>query len=119
MCDIKINITCFCGKDTKTVFCGHGDEHFSCGQLCDFKFKCGHDCLLPCHPASVHDENSVCKFDPTIVKFCPCGSASVDSLSLNASRKSCFDPIPTCSKICGKSLKCGHGCTYKCHYGDW
>src|SRR5213075_37794 len=33
-------------------------------------------------------------------------------------RKSCADPIPSCSKACGRPLPCGHKCPSLCHSGE-
>lgn len=80
-------------------------------------YKCGkHVCKDLCHPCNA--PSTLCPFDPSVVKTCPCGSLSIPDLLSGSDRKSCSDPVPTCSSVCNKLLACGHRCKKKCHTGE-
>ena len=72
---------------------------------------CGnHVCKETCHPGVCGD----CELLPGMITSCYCGKSSLEE-----ERKSCLDPIPTCSKICDKILPCGlHRCKETCHPGS-
>ena len=119
-CQVLINASCFCKKNTEVVLCGDmavkgevkaEDGVFSCNSTCGKVLGCGnHICGETCHPGDCGD----CEFMPGRVKSCYCGKTS-----LQEERNSCLDPIPTCAQICGKSLPCGmHQCKEVCHSGD-
>ncbi|EPS69523.1 hypothetical protein M569_05241 [Genlisea aurea] len=119
-CEILIDASCFCKKNIETVPCGDipvkGEIEsesgvFSCSSICQKKLDCGnHFCLALCHPGPC----GKCDLSPSMIKSCCCGKTP-----LKEDRKSCLDPIPTCSQNCGKILPCGfHCCSEKCHSGD-
>lgn len=108
---------CFCKKTERKVSCDHnnaGKFTFSCGNKCEKMLLCGnHNCSLDCHEGDCQP----CETDVSIVKQCYCGKTD-----LVTPRKSCLDPIPCCTNICGKQLICGspskpHSCISKCHNG--
>ncbi|KAJ4835807.1 NF-X1-type zinc finger protein nfxl1 [Turnera subulata] len=118
-CQILVTASCFCKKKEEVVLCGDmaikgevkaQDGVFSCNSTCAKLLDCGnHVCSEICHPGTCGD----CNFMPGRVKSCHCGKTS-----LKDERKSCLDPIPTCTKVCGKSLPCGiHQCKETCHAG--
>jgi len=119
-CQVLVNASCFCKKKTEVVLCGDmavkgevkaEDGVFSCNSTCGKMLGCGnHMCDETCHPGLCGD----CELMPARVRSCYCGKTS-----LQEERKSCLDPIPTCTQICGKSLPCGmHQCKGVCHSGD-
>ncbi|KAK9665439.1 hypothetical protein RND81_14G112400 [Saponaria officinalis] len=119
-CTVPLNASCFCRKKSEMVLCGDltlkGDINadnglFPCTSICGKKLKCGHhSCPNVCHPGPCGE----CELLPSKVKSCYCGKTS-----LRDQRKTCLDPIPTCSGVCGKSLPCGvHLCKDSCHSGD-
>ncbi|CAH9141046.1 unnamed protein product [Cuscuta epithymum] len=119
-CQVRVSAFCFCKKKTEVVLCGDmavkGEinvEHgvFACSSRCDKKLSCGnHACQEICHPGPCGD----CVLSPDKVKTCCCGKTSLTEV-----RNSCLDPIPTCSEICDKTLRCGvHRCREVCHSGD-
>ncbi|XP_015070225.1 NF-X1-type zinc finger protein NFXL1 [Solanum pennellii] len=119
-CQIVVDAYCFCKKKTESLLCGDmgvkgdikmEDGVFSCNSVCGKKLSCGnHICRELCHPGPCGD----CALLPSKVKACCCGKTSLEE-----ERHSCLDPIPTCSKVCGKRLRCGvHRCEAVCHSGD-
>lgn len=119
-CDVLVNASCFCKKKIEVVLCGDmvvkgeinaDDGVFSCSSICAKKLGCGnHFCDDICHPGSCGE----CDLLPSKIKTCCCGKTR-----LKEDRKSCLDPISTCSQTCGKSLPCGvHHCKEMCHTGD-
>lgn len=127
-CPIKTFATCFCGKEKKELHCGEGKEvelengkketRFKCNKICNKLLPCGnHHCTFECHVGSC--SNCPRKVvDPTV---CACGKTTFtpnnNKNSNNARiRKSCLDPLPTCSQRCDRMLSCGiHFCKRKCH----
>ncbi|KAH7529227.1 hypothetical protein FEM48_Zijuj05G0162300 [Ziziphus jujuba var. spinosa] len=119
-CHVLVNASCFCKKNMEEVLCGDmavkgevkaEDGVFSCGSICGQKLSCGnHVCGEICHPGPCGE----CDLMPSRIKTCHCGKTM-----LREERKSCLDPIPTCSQKCGRSLPCGmHHCEEVCHDGD-
>ncbi|KAJ1394250.1 Zinc finger, NF-X1-type [Sesbania bispinosa] len=119
-CRVPINASCFCSKQMEVILCGDmavkGEIRaqggvFSCGSTCGKKLGCGnHICIETCHPGICAE----CDLLPARIKTCCCGKTR-----LKEERQSCLDPIPTCSKVCGKSLPCRmHHCKEACHAGD-
>ena len=48
-----------------------------------------------------------CPLLPTAITTCPCGVTPISLLLAGGEeRVSCFDPIPTCNKVCEKKLPC-------------
>ncbi|KAF9332839.1 FKBP12-associated protein [Linnemannia elongata] len=127
-CEEEQEQLCYCGKHTRTARCGEGKPkttiadgeiqigYYECREACDRLLACGHHtCTKTCHP---HDqEPGPCSAMPNLVKTCPCGSKSVDSLLGGKYRTSCQDAIPLCGSTCNKFLDCGHACQQKCHLG--
>lgn len=119
-CQILVNASCFCKKKTEVVLCGEmavkGDVKeidglFSCNLVCEKTLSCGnHSCGENCHPGSCGE----CEYLPVKIKTCYCGKTPLQRI-----RESCLDPIPTCSEVCGKVLRCGiHRCKEICHEGE-
>ncbi|XP_077241128.1 NF-X-like 1 [Tasmannia lanceolata] len=119
-CQVRVDATCFCKKKMEVVLCGEMavkgkveeiDGLFSCNSVCGKTLDCGHhNCSETCHPGPCGE----CEFLPARIHTCYCGKTP-----LQIERKSCLDPIPTCSQACGKLLHCGsHHCKETCHEGD-
>lgn len=120
-CEVRIEASCFCKKKTEVVVCGDmavkgevnaQDGIFSCSSPCGKPLACGnHFCKETCHPGVCGD----CDLLPSRITSCYCGKSSLQV----DERKSCLDPIPTCSQICEKTLPCGlHRCKEMCHPGS-
>ncbi|GAB4834950.1 NF-X1-type zinc finger protein nfxl1 [Ancistrocladus abbreviatus] len=118
-CKVQIDAVCFCKKTAEVVLCGDmtvkGEVEvenglFPCSSACGKKLRCGnHFCVEVCHPGPCVE----CELLPSKIKTCHCGKTSFQD-----QRKSCLDPIPTCSQTCGKLLPCGiHQCKDVCHAG--
>ncbi|KAJ8771971.1 hypothetical protein K2173_027148 [Erythroxylum novogranatense] len=119
-CRVLVNASCFCKKNVEVVLCGamvlkgevKAEEGvFCCNTACGRMLDCGnHFCSETCHPGPCGD----CVLMPGRVTSCYCGKTM-----LQEDRKSCLDPIPSCTKICDKSLQCGiHHCKEVCHAGE-
>ncbi|ELT89371.1 hypothetical protein CAPTEDRAFT_154981 [Capitella teleta] len=120
-CEVLIHQDCFCEQESREVLCGSKDSFvlsFGCESVCNRTLKCGqHKCESICHPG----ECCTCDLLPEIVTTCPCGKTPLNEIG-DTQRKSCVDPIPTCSAICDKELLCGpsgapHRCKLPCHTG--
>ncbi|XP_055372263.1 protein shuttle craft [Condylostylus longicornis] len=118
-CTHKVDQICFCGKNERQVACTRDTiekKTYSCGKLCGKDLTCGnHKCKDICHKGDCRP----CKMIPELITSCPCGKMAI----AKDERKSCLDPIPVCTGICGKTLKCGspskpHLCVSKCHVGN-
>ncbi|KAL8130289.1 hypothetical protein V2J09_019444, partial [Rumex salicifolius] len=120
-CDVQVTASCFCMKKTESILCGEiavkgevdmNSGLFSCISTCGKKFACGnHFCGEVCHPGPCGE----CELLPSRIKTCHCGKTSLQGNK----RASCLDPIPTCTKTCGKLLSCkAHHCKEVCHEGD-
>ncbi|VVA90693.1 unnamed protein product [Arabis nemorensis] len=120
-CQVLVNAKCFCKKKVETVICGDmnvkgelkaEDGVYSCSFNCEMPLGCGnHFCSEVCHPGPCGD----CDLLPSRVKTCYCGKTRIEEQT----RRSCLDPIPSCSNICRKLLPCGlHTCNEVCHAGD-
>ncbi|KAF2309134.1 hypothetical protein GH714_000767 [Hevea brasiliensis] len=119
-CQVLVNASCFCKLKAEVVLCGDmavkgevkaEDGVFSCNSTCRKLLGCGnHECGETCHPGPCGH----CDLMPGRVNSCFCGK-----MSLQEERKSCLDPIPNCTQICGKPLPCViHHCKEVCHAGD-
>ncbi|XP_019056248.1 PREDICTED: NF-X1-type zinc finger protein NFXL1-like [Tarenaya hassleriana] len=119
-CQLLVNANCFCKKKSDVVICGDMNikgevkvEYglFSCSSTCGRLLGCGnHSCREVCHPGPCGD----CDLLPNRIKTCYCGKTTLEE-----QRRSCLDPIPSCSYICRKVLPCGlHSCNEVCHAGD-
>lgn len=105
-CSEQIELTCFCGKDTRTLPCSSANSKYSCGKVCDRLLNCGkHHCTQICH------EKLEC--NPCAVKLqakCYCGKVEKEVL--------CGHECFSCEAICGRTLACGaHKCMKICHAG--
>ncbi|CAN8305670.1 unnamed protein product [Cochlearia groenlandica] len=120
-CQVLVNATCFCKKKVETVICGDmnmrgeltaEDGVYSCSLNCEKPLGCGnHFCSEVCHPGPCGE----CELLPSRVKTCYCGKTGLEEQI----RRSCLDPIPSCSNICSKILPCRlHTCNEVCHAGD-
>ncbi|KAF8309054.1 hypothetical protein DL93DRAFT_2063347 [Clavulina sp. PMI_390] len=126
------SVSCYCGKESKSVPCGEGlakpsavmidgqrkewEGRYECAAVCAQPYACGiHTCESACHPPSLEPET--CPKDPSLVLNCPCGKHPIASLP-SGLRTSCSDPIPTCGSTCGLSYTtCSHACLSTCHTG--
>ncbi|KAG0465790.1 hypothetical protein HPP92_019954 [Vanilla planifolia] len=84
---------------------------FSCNSVCNRSLSCGnHLCGKVCHPGPCGE----CELLPGKINTCHCGK-----MRFVEERKTCLDPIPTCSEVCGKPLVCNiHFCKIPCHDGS-
>ncbi|KAL3494544.1 hypothetical protein BJX62DRAFT_33628 [Aspergillus germanicus] len=132
-CEVKIDARCYCGKVQTEMLCSSRDEEldsellhdgdveewtgcFNCGDSCSRPFDCGvHFCQKSCHPQDAQAAH--CPRSPDVVSHCPCGKTPLADIPGYTPREACDDPISNCSKACGKSLPCGHGCEKICHTG--
>ncbi|PYI27553.1 hypothetical protein BP00DRAFT_353191 [Aspergillus indologenus CBS 114.80] len=138
-CEVKIDARCYCGKSQSEMLCSSKDEEmdsetlriseddggeeleewvgcFSCGDQCNRQFDCGlHSCQKSCHAQDAHPAH--CPRSPDVVLSCPCGKTLLTDVAGYSPRTTCEDPIPNCSKPCGKPLSCGHSCEQVCHTG--
>ncbi|WWC68275.1 uncharacterized protein I206_102198 [Kwoniella pini CBS 10737] len=132
-CDEREVARCYCGQDEKDVECGWGRENdkvckslddngeeevwwgkYDCARDCERLFDCGvHPCKETCHPHPIHPLH--CPLSPDVITHCACGTTLLSSI--NAVRKDCLSPIPTCDAHCPKTRPCGHVCPKKCHNG--
>ena len=137
-CQIKVQQTCYCGKQLRDALCGTGEAgcdsvdgksgYFSCQENCLKVLDCGnHNCQEICHPGACTE----CLLKPSLISCCPCGKTLISEL-LDNPRMSCLDPVPTCRSICDKVLPCSpqiaegnsdshyeeHRCKNKCHLGE-
>ncbi|CAN6445941.1 unnamed protein product [Victoria cruziana] len=113
-CEASISASCFCGKMLDSTFsCSElvRNSGFSCNSRCGKLLGCGnHHCKKKCHAGPCGE----CERAPSSIQSCPCGK-----MKFAGDRASCLDPIPCCSKQCGKLLPCGeHRCPENCHEGD-
>lgn len=127
-CDIEIKGNCYCGSEkNEYVKCSEknplksttGDVNwiglFQCNNICQSYLSCGiHKCDSSCHQFTATCHN--CPLSVESITHCICGKSSLFQLGI--SRNKCTDPIPTCDKICGKTLSCGHKCYWTCHEGE-
>ncbi|CAG9761630.1 unnamed protein product [Ceutorhynchus assimilis] len=95
---------CFCGKTQDPKYQPFLVPH-SCGELCrkDLLPKCGHKCLLLCHPGP-------CPPCPvTVSASCFCGTQPPTT-------RRCHNRGWSCGNPCGKILSCDkHTCSDPCH----
>lgn len=130
-CEQFVESTCYCGKTKDNIKChlrqpkksfGETKEdnwigNFQCSLSSEITYDCGtHSCTKLCEP--VRRKAIHCPLSPDLIKTCPCGQTSIEELNGGANRNSCSDAVPTCSKICGKTLPCGHKCKWECHEGE-
>jgi len=105
--DCPTKYYCFCGKEENPPFDPWIVPH-SCGQQCQKALlpKCGHECLLLCHPGP-------CPPCPKTIKSkCHCGRKG-------PVLKRCSNKKWSCGKPCGRRLSCGHhNCEEFCHDGE-
>uniref|UniRef100_A0AAY4BES7 Transcriptional repressor NF-X1 n=1 Tax=Denticeps clupeoides TaxID=299321 RepID=A0AAY4BES7_9TELE len=127
LCQLSVHQVCYCGAGSRTVSCGtdkdsfDGSGYFSCQKPCGKVLDCQiHTCQQVCHAGSCQS----CLRSPKLVRSCPCGQTPLSKLMELGypERRSCADPIPSCSKTCGKPLPCGsndiiHMCEKLCHEG--
>ncbi|OCB86474.1 hypothetical protein A7U60_g6367 [Sanghuangporus baumii] len=134
-CPIIEEARCYCGKTSKPLRCGEGEEkhssvvlddgvleewdgRFTCESSCGRLFDCGihilfdcgiHMCEKPCHPPSTSPPP--CPRSPSLVSHCPCGKKPLFELE-GGTREKCTDPIATCGNMCMKRLEgCDHACS--------
>lgn len=124
-CQQEVMQKCYCGKESREVLCTEetcGISLFACEKKCSRKLDCGiHICIETCHEG----ECKPCARAISAITRCPCGKVPLEKLYERdgaIQRKSCSDPIPTCSQPCQRTLKCGvpgsyHECQALCHEG--
>lgn len=102
--EIPRHYTCFCERERDPMPQPFLVPH-SCGEVCNkpLEPKCGHRCLLLCHPGP----HPSC---PQIIhKSCTCQKSSVKTIR-------CSQQTWTCDKKCLKTLPCNaHKCEKVCH----
>jgi transcriptional repressor NF-X1 len=136
-CEVRVPARCYCGQIQKDILCrDRADEKqsrqyhaaadgtaameewtgtFRCPNLCRRPFDCGkHTCQKSCHEQDAQPPR--CPRSPNLVKHCPCGKTLLQDMP-NATRTTCEDHIPNCTKPCHKTLDCGHPCEQLCHQG--
>lgn len=127
-CHSNLEVFCYCGKSHDLIKCNERLPkksivsfnkswigNFQCSNPCNIKLDCGiHTCVEGCHP--LNNDSHKCPNSPLNLSVCPCGKTKINDL-LQHPRESCLDPIPTCDKVCGKRLPCGHKCYWNCHEG--
>ncbi|ETN66754.1 shuttle craft [Anopheles darlingi] len=118
-CKERVQHRCYCERNERSVACTEENRlvvRYGCEESCSKVLGCGnHQCQRLCHGGNCEP----CADAPEHVLSCPCGRQPVEP----GSRTSCLDPIPTCTAICGRKLKCGppganHGCEATCHKGN-
>jgi transcriptional repressor NF-X1 len=137
-CEVRVPARCYCGQIQKGILCRDraGEKQsrqahaaadgtvaleewigtFECPNICSRPFDCGkHTCEKPCHQQD--SEPTHCPRSPDIVTHCPCGKTHLNQMT-DATRTTCEDPIPNCTRPCHKLLDCGHQCERLCHQGD-
>ncbi|KAG0714473.1 Protein shuttle craft [Chionoecetes opilio] len=124
-CQEKVSQSCYCGKNVQEITCTpstYGTTTYSCAGKCDRTLDCdNHHCDAKCHAG----ECQPCELTVQIITRCPCRKVPLEKLYERdgaIQRKSCSDPIPTCSQPCQRTLKCGvpgafHECQALCHEG--
>lgn len=121
LCTVQTKQSCYCGRHNDIVqSCGLADSYnndnntlyYSCNEICGKKLSCGnHYCSLPCHIGNCE----TCPRQPSLHQTCACGQTTVN-MQQSKLRASCSDPLPTCNKICNKTLSCNrHQCKLRCH----
>ncbi|ELP84760.1 nuclear transcription factor, X-box binding protein, putative [Entamoeba invadens IP1] len=110
-CAVQVERSCYCGAEKSKFSCGDVPPEsaggvYSCKHVCGKVLSCGkHHCTKMCHEGPCEECPT-----PLTIQVCACGRTKFD-------RKECTDPIDTCEHICGKTMKCGHVCQHKCHFG--
>lgn len=127
-CQEPVDARCYCGKHSAKIPC-YQDVPLECGSAgdawtgryqcdsgrCDILLDCG---VHRCEVAYCHVKGHECELNPARITRCPCGQTAITELLGGENRQSCQDPVPTCDKVCGKLLACGHKCYWKCHEGS-
>lgn len=107
-CGVMIEQKCYCGREMRTVRCGSTEScmrMFSCNRICSRQLSCGaHTCDDICHSGPCDE----CPRTPSKVTHCPCGRTLLKEIPNSRPRKTCQDPISTCSRTCEKELQCGY-----------
>lgn len=98
--EIPRHYECFCGRERQPQPTPFLVPH-SCGEICNRPLdpSCGHSCLLLCHPGP----HPICA--QVIQTSCQCGRSPVKAIR-------CATKLWNCSKVCSKTLSCGHQCKY-------
>nr|CCC47334.1 putative nuclear transcription factor [Trypanosoma vivax Y486] len=105
-CRLTRIVTCFCGKESRSVGCSSGIHNFECKNICEKVLDCGkHQCTVVCHEGAC----SICTEISEV--HCYCGRTKL--------QLRCGDDEPfSCGRPCAKMLDCGkHTCNLKCHEG--
>ena len=100
--------TCACGHQSREILCGSDSAtSFSCGESNLVQMDCGvHSALKRCG-----DEDRKCPYSPSAWgNWCACRTTPLSDLN----RKTCTDPIPSCSKPTVRTLPCGHSVEEPC-----
>ncbi|KAI5795104.1 hypothetical protein EDC01DRAFT_717194 [Geopyxis carbonaria] len=139
-CEHEDLLKCYCGSAEKNIKCCEQEESlksvepveqtlagedenpkewfgfFTCGKVCKRLYDCNiHHCEKICHPQDFDEPR--CPLSPDLITHCLCGKTQLSEI-LPKPRENCEAPIPSCEKIHGKRLPCGHECPKKCHDGE-
>ena len=108
-CLRKVSITCRCGRTPLQTICHQGfEEQPQCPRPCRVTLSCGrHQCDERCCPG----ERRAIDRQANKRKLKPLASAP-------RSVGEDFEPEHICTRVCGRTLKCGnHPCPELCHRG--
>ena len=95
-----------CGHSCSKVCHVDDRDHllYPCHKICDKTLKCSHKCTSKCFECK--DGCKPCQFKVT--KLLLCGHSAEVSCSKNLK-------LYECTKLCAKTLPCGHKCKELCH----
>ena len=107
-CLQRVEISCRCGRTKSTTICHQGtEEPPQCTRTCKATLNCGrHECGEHC----CSGERKAAERQATKRKLRPLGASRIVDEG--------FEAEHICTRICGRSLKCGnHPCPELCHKG--
>ncbi|KAG0219060.1 FKBP12-associated protein [Mortierella sp. NVP41] len=102
-------LSCACGRTVLYPPIACGTSIPKCRYACTRERTCGHDShsTHPCHP----DSEPCPPCTVLVAKPCMCRKSKMPNVP-------CYISQPSCGKVCGKRLDCGHKCTKSCHSGE-
>ncbi|KAG0211794.1 FKBP12-associated protein [Mortierella sp. NVP41] len=102
-------LSCACGRTVVYPPIACGTPIPKCRYTCTRPRPCGHASLSnhPCHPDSEPCPPCIM----LVAKQCMCRKSKMPNVP-------CYKSNPSCGKVCGKGLDCGHKCTKSCHSGE-
>nr|KAJ3420196.1 FKBP12-associated protein [Polyrhizophydium stewartii] len=100
-CTETLEISCFCGSETKTIRCGEPEDGYSCGKPCQYVYACG-----------VHND----RCNKIVQEQCRCGKETIKITCFARDFDASGKPLPLkCARPCGKRLECRrHNCQDTC-----